>query len=375
MPLSGGFRFGLRNVGRRRALSVAQVVALSLGMMALMLLTVVRGDLVRAWQRQLPPDAPSRFVINIQPEQREPFAAFFMQHGLKPPALEPMVRGRLTAINDSIVSAETYPVEQARRMVEREFNLSFDEGNSHIEHGRPLDDSAQEFSVEEGLAKTLHLKLGDKLTYDIAGSIRTGTITSLRKVDWGSFRANFFVVGSRALIGDGPASYITSFYLPEEQRAVGDQLSREFPTLTVFDISSILAEVKTLIQKALRAIEVVFAFSVLAGLVVLYAATLATQNERRHEAALLRTLGASRKTVGEAVNAELLLLGGLSGLIAAAVALGAGAAAARFLFDLPISPSYWLLPAGFVIGALAARLAASPLIREVLKTPPLRVLR
>jgi putative ABC transport system permease protein len=120
---------------------------------------------------------------------------------------------------------------------------------------------------------------------------------------------------------------------------------------------------------------VVFAFSVLAGLVVLYAATLATQNERRHEAALLRTLGASRKTVGEAVNAELLLLGGLSGLIAAAVALGAGAAAARFLFDLPISPSYWLLPAGFVIGALAARLAASPLIREVLKTPPLRVLR
>ncbi|HEX4381556.1 MAG TPA: FtsX-like permease family protein, partial [Myxococcales bacterium] len=375
IPLSGGFRFGLRNVGRRRALSVAQVVALSLGMMALMLLTVVRGDLVRAWQRQLPADAPSRFVINIQPEQREPFAAFFTQHGLKPPELEPMVRGRLTAINDSKVTAETYPDEQARRMVEREFNLSFDEGNSHIEHGRPLDDNAQEFSVEEGLAKTLHLKLGDKLTYDIAGSIRTGTITSLRKVDWGSFRANFFVVGSRALIGDGPASYITSFYLPEEQRAVGDQLSREFPTLTVFDISSILAEVKTLIQKALRAIEVVFAFSVLAGLVVLYAATLATQNERRHEAALLRTLGASRKTVGEAVNAELLLLGGLSGLIAAAVALGAGAAAARFLFDLPISPSYWLLPAGFVIGALAARLAASPLIREVLKTPPLRVLR
>ena len=378
VPLSGGFRFGLRNVGRRKALSVAQVVALSLGMMALMLLTVVRGDLVTAWQRQMPKDAPSRFVINIQPEQREPFEAFFAKRGLPEPLLEPMVRGRLTAINGRQLTPETYQDEQARRMADREFNLSFksdDAKTGKIEKGRPLDDTAKEFSVEEGLAKTLHLKLGDQLTYDIAGSIRTGTITSLRKVDWGTFRANFFVVGSRALIGDGPASYITSFYLPEERRAVGDELAKEFPTLTVFDISTILAEVQALIRKALKAIEVVFGFSVLAGLVVLYAATLATQNERRHEAALLRTLGASRKTVRQAVNAELLLLGGLSGLIAAAAALGAGAAAARWLFDLPIAPSYWLMPAGLVAGAIAARLAASPLLREVLKTPPMRVLR
>jgi putative ABC transport system permease protein len=379
MPLSAGFRFGLRNLSRRRALTVAQVVALSLGMMALMLLTVVQGDLRAAWKRQLPKDAPNRFVINIQPEERAPLAAFFAQRGLIAPVLEPMVRGRLTAINGKPVEPATYRDEQARRMAEREFNLSFNVESAaksvELASGRRLDDFQSELSVEEGLAKTLRLKLGDELTYDISGSARTGTITSLRKVDWGTFRANFFVVGSRALFGDQPASYITSFYLPEARRAVGDELAHEFPNLTVIDVSTLLAEVQGLVAKALRAVEVVFGFSLLAGLCVLYAATLATQDERRHEAALLRTLGASSKMVREAANAELFLLGGLSGFLAAAVALGFGALAAHFLFDLPPAPSFWLLPAGLVLGAIAARAAASRLIREVLDTPPLRVLR
>jgi putative ABC transport system permease protein len=383
MPLGAGLRFGLRNVARRRGLSVAQVVALSLGMMALMLLTVVRGDLLSAWERQLPKDAPNRFVINIQPDQRAPIAAFFEKRGLQAPLVEPMVRGRLTAINGK----PTKPLsggledEQARRLSEREFNLSFAaEGiakkeGSRLSAGTPLDDSKSEFSLEEGIAKTLKVKLGDVLTYDIAGSVREGRITSLRKVDWGSFRANFFVVGSRSMLGDQAASYITSFHLPEEQASAGDALAKEFPNLTVIDISTLLAEVQAVLAKALRAIEAVFAFSVLAGLVVLYAATLSTHDERRREAALLRTLGASGSVIRQAANAELLLLGGLSGLLAAAVALGLGVAAAHFLFDLPIAPSYWLLPAGLLFGAVAARVAAAPLLREVLETPPLRVLR
>jgi putative ABC transport system permease protein len=197
----------------------------------------------------------------------------------------------------------------------------------------------------------------------------------LRKVDWGSFRANFFVVGSRALLGDQPASFITSFHLSEARSQVADALVKEFPNLTVIDVSAILAEVQSMLIKALRAIEVVFLFSVLAGLVVLYAATLATHDERRREAALLRTLGADSATIRRAASSELLLLGGLAGLLAATVALGLGVAAARFLFDLPIAPSFWLLPAGLVAGAIAARVAAAPLLREVLATSPLQLLR
>jgi putative ABC transport system permease protein len=350
-------------------------------MMALMLLTVVRGDLLSAWERQLPRDAPNRFVINIQPDQRAPIAAFFEKRGLRAPQVEPMVRGRLTAINGKPTKPEKLEDEQARRLSEREFNLSFAaEGiaqreGSRLSAGTTLDDSKSEFSLEEGIAKTLNVKLGDLLTYDIAGSVREGRITSLRKVDWGSFRANFFVVGSRSMLEGQAASYITSFHLPEAQAAAGDALAKEFPNLTVIDVSTLLAEVQAVLAKALRAIEAVFAFSVLAGLVVLYAATLSTHDERRREAALLRTLGASGSVIRQAANAELLLLGGLSGLLAAAVALGLGVAAAHFLFDLPISPSWWLLPAGLLFGALAARIAAAPLLREVLETPPLRVLR
>ena len=386
MPLGAGLRFGLRNVARRRGLSVAQVVALSLGMMALMLLTVVRGDLLSAWERQLPKDAPNRFVINIQPDQRAQVAAFFERRGLQAPLVEPMVRGRLTAINGKPTASSAGAVssgedEQARRLSEREFNLSFaaegmaQKEGSRLSAGRPLDDAKNEFSLEEGIAKSLQVTLGDVLSYDIAGSVREGKITSLRKVDWGSFRANFFVVGSRSMLGDQAASYLTSFHLPEAQAGAGDALAKEFPNLTVIDISTLLTEVQSVLAKALRAIEAVFAFSVLAGLVVLYAATLSTHDERRREAALLRTLGASGSVIRQAANAELLLVGGLSGLLAAAVALGLGVAAAHFLFDLPIAPSYWLLPAGLVVGALAARIAAAPLLREVLETPPLRVLR
>jgi putative ABC transport system permease protein len=382
MPASAGLRFGLRNLSRRRALSVAQVVALSLGMMALMLLTVVRGDLISAWRRQLPADAPNRFVINIQPEERKPIAAFFAAHGLAAPAMQPMVRGRLLTVNNRPFEPDQFEDERARRLAEREFNLSFADDSAvargdgaRIVAGRPLDEAADEYSVEEGLAKELHLKLGDTLAYGVDGNALEGTITSLRKVDWGSFRANFFVVGSASLLGDQPASYISSFHLPEAQANTADELARAFPNLTIIDVTTLLAEVQAILGKALRAIELVFIFSFVAGLVVLYAATLSTHDERRREAALLRTLGASSAMIRQAANAELLLLGGLAGLLAAAVALGLGAAAARFIFELPVASSFWLLPAGLFAGALAARIAAAPLLREVLATPPLRVLR
>jgi putative ABC transport system permease protein len=293
-----------------------------------------------------------------------------------------MVRGRLLTVNNRPFEPDQFEDERARRLAEREFNLSFADDSAvargdgaRIVAGRPLDEAADEYSVEEGLAKELHLKLGDTLAYGVDGNALEGTITSLRKVDWGSFRANFFVVGSASLLGDQPASYISSFHLPEAQANTADELARAFPNLTIIDVTTLLAEVQAILGKALRAIELVFIFSFVAGLVVLYAATLSTHDERRREAALLRTLGASSAMIRQAANAELLLLGGLAGLLAAAVALGLGAAAARFIFELPVASSFWLLPAGLFAGALAARIAAAPLLREVLATPPLRVLR
>lgn len=378
MPHSVGWRFGLANVARRRGLSVAQIVALSLGLMALMLLTVVRNDLLSAWDKSLPPEAPNRFVINIQPEQRSELAARFQAEGLAVPRFAPMVRARLNAIAGKPVKPDNYADERARRQAEREFNLSWGEdlrADNRIVTGKPLNDAEPGWSMEEGMAQRLGVKVGDTLTFDIAGTAYTAPVVSLRKVDWDSFRVNFFVVGSRVLLENQPASFVSSFHLPADKGGLGTALARQFPNLTVIDVSAILAEVRMVLDRVLAAIEVVFAFSLLAGIAVLYAATLATHDERKREAAILRTLGASRQTVRQAASAELLLVGGLAGLLAAGAALAIGAAASWQLFELSAGVSWWLLPAGLLLGALAARLAAAPLLNRLLNTPPLRALR
>lgn len=378
LPASVGWRFGLANVARRRGLSVAQIVALSLGLMALMLLTVVRNDLLSAWDKSVPANAPNRFIINIQAEQRAPLLKQFAQAGLPAPTIAPMVRARLVEVRGQPVNPAQFADEQARRMAEREFNLSWGSSNradNRITAGVPLDDNTPGWSLETGIAKTLGIGLGDTVTFDIAGSRYSAPVTSLRKVQWDSFRVNFFVVGSRKLLEDQSASYVSSFYLPPDQHRFGMQLSQQFPNLSVIDVSAILSEVRSVLNRVVAAVEVVFAFSLAAGVAVLYAATLATHDERKQEAAILRTLGATGRVVKQAASAELLLVGGLSGLLAAAAALGIGLLATTQLFNLPAAPSWWLLPAGLVFGALAARLAAAPLLRQVLNTPPLRALR
>ncbi|QDQ26215.1 FtsX-like permease family protein [Chitinimonas arctica] len=378
LPASVGWRFGLANVARRRGLSVAQIVALSLGLMAMMLLTVVRNDLLAAWNSSLPADAPNRFIINIQPEQRAALAAGFQADGLPAHSFAPMIRARLTAIAGKPLDPSKYRDEQAKRLAEREFNLSWGESlrsDNRMVAGTALRDDQPGWSVEEGLAKSLGIKLGDQLSFDIAGTGYTAPVRNLRKVGWDSFRVNFFVVGSSSLLRDQPASYVTSFYLPENRAQFATGLSRQFPNLTVVDVSVILAEVRSVLDRVLAAVEVVFVFSLAAGVAVLYAATLATHDERKQEVAILRTLGASRRMIGQAVSAELLLVGGLAGLLAAAAALAMGALAATQLFSLPATISWWLLPGGLVMGALAARFAAAPLLNRVLRTPPLRALR
>ncbi|WP_374357157.1 ABC transporter permease [Chitinimonas sp.] len=377
LPGSAGWRFGLANVARRRGLSVAQVVALSIGMMALLLLTVVRNDLLGAWQRSLPADAPNRFVINIQPEQRAPLAEAFRSAGLPVPAFEPMIRARLMSIDGRAVSADRYSDDNAKRLAEREFNLSWGappRNDNRVIAGQALDQDQPGWAVEAELAKTLGIKLGDNLIFDIAGSRYTAPVLALRKVSWDSFRVNFFVVGTRALLEKQPASYVTSFHLDEQHASFANRLARDFNNVTVVDVSTIVGEVRKVLERVMTAVEVVFAFSLAAGLVVLYAATLATHDERKQEVAILRTLGASRALVNQAVSAELLLIGGFAGLLAASAALAMGALTARLLFNLPVQPSWWLLPVGLFGGGLAARLAASPLLRRALQTAPLRAL-
>ena len=380
-PAGGGYgwRHGLANLRRRRRATVVQVVALGLGLTALLLLTVARGDLLDNWRKRSPPDAPNRFVINIQPDQRAAVAEFFAAKGMPVPHLEPMVRGRLVEVNGKPVQPQDYADDRAQRLVDREFNLSWTArlpAGNMVVAGRWFGaGEGDEFSVEQGLAETLGLRLGDELAYDIGGRRYAATVTSLRKLDWDSMRVNFFVIAPPGRIEDFPASFITSFHLPDARGAFAVELLREFPHLTLIDVAALVRQVQATLDQVVGAVQLVFGFAVLAGLAVLQAALQASGDERRHELAVLRALGARQRQLVRALAAEFAALGALAGALAGLGASLIGWGLARQVFRLDYLPDPRLLLWGLAIGILLVALAGALGLRPILRQPSLVTLR
>ncbi|UGQ45258.1 ABC transporter permease [Massilia endophytica] len=375
-----GWRFAVTSLQRRPGATVVQVVSLALGLMALLLLTVVRGDLMTAWRSATPPDAPNHFIINIQPDQKEAIAGRLRKAGVAEIPLYPMIRGRLVAVNGKAVTADTYTDDRARGLAAREFNLSTmtePPAQNRIVQGRWYSDApgSAEASVEEGLARTLRLKLGDTMRFDIAGSPVEAKITSLRKLEWGSMRVNFFVIINPAAMADTPQTWITSFHLPKQSAGTGNALSRDFPNLTVVDVGSVLRQIQAVLDQVIQAVEFLFAFTLASGVLVLYAALMGSQDERTREAGLLRALGATRRQLSQAQLIEFLLVGSLAGGLAAsgAAAMGWGLATYQFKFEWAFTPGVWL--AGLAAGALCAIAGGWLGLRNVLRQPPLQTLR
>lgn len=375
------WRFGLANIARRGPGSAVQVVALGLGLMALLMLTLVRTDLLTSWRASLPADAPNHFLINIQPGEVAGLRDFLGQRGLHSVELFPMVRGRLTAINGRPVGPDDYANPRAKRLVEREFNLSqidrLQEDN-RILAGRwwnAGDRGQGAASVEEGLAKDLGIALNDALRFQVAGQMLEAKVTSLRGVEWDSFRVNFFVVFPTGVLDAYPATWITSFHLPAGQKPLLAELVRQYPSVTVLDVEALMGKVREIMDRVIAAVEYVFLFTLAAGLVVLYAAIQATLDERRFESAVLRTLGARRKVVRESLLAEFATLGLLAGVLAAAAATLLGFVLAQQVFEFPYrwNPWIWLLGAG--AGVLGVGLAGLFGARSALVQPPWRGLR
>ncbi len=375
------WRYGVANLRRHALGNTIQVVALGLGIMALLTLTLIRGDLLQSWQATLRPDTPNRFLVSIQSDQVQPLKAFFEARGIAQPALFPMVRARLIAVNDRPVSSADYVEDRAKRLVDREFNLSWAEEprlDNQILAGRwwsPGDARIDQLSLEDGIAATLGLKLGDRLTYDAAGNQFSAAVTSLRKVDWDSFNVNFFVIAPPALLQGSPVSYITSFYVPPGQVTTLNALVREFPNLVMIDVAQIMAQVQKMMDQVSRAVQFVFLFTLAAGLVVLYAAIASTGDEREYEAAIMRTLGASRRQIAATQLAEFALMGGLAGLVAAAGASALGYVLALKVLHVPYLGNPWVWPIGVLSGALGIALAGMLGTRRVLMVPPLQSLR
>jgi putative ABC transport system permease protein len=375
------WRYGLANVSRRGGGSVVQIVAFGLGLMVLLLLAVVRGDLLADWRRSLPADAPNNFLINIRPEERQPLQEFFQLHGLGQPAMYPMVRARITAINSRPSQSLKFHSDSGRGFLEREQNLtwaaSLMEDNQLIAGSwwTPADTGKPLVSISTEYQEALHLQLGDKLSFDVAGEPLTVQVASIRKIRWDSFRPNFFLVFPPGLLDGAAGTYMTSVFLTPAQRPALADLVRRFPTISVFDVDAILKQIRDIMDRASLAVQYVFLFTLAAGVVVLLAAVQSTRDERRYESAILRTLGASRTTVLQGVAAEFSALGFLSGTLGAFGATGVGWVLARWLFSLQFTLDPWVWVVGLVCGTVLVGLSGALATRRVINTPPVHTLR
>jgi putative ABC transport system permease protein len=366
-----------RQISARPAYAVVQVSALSVGLLALILLILLRTDLIASWRKATPPDAPNRFVINIMPEQGDAFVKSLKDAGISKFDYFPMIRGRLIAINGQATSPETLTDERAKRLVDREFNLSHSATNpSHnvVVAGQWTAEEKDAISVEEGIATTLGLKLGDALTFDIGGIQVVSKITSLRKVDWGSMRANFFVMYPVSSLPDVPATYMSAFKAPTT-KGFDNALVRAFPNVTNVDMSLTINQVQRVLDQVIRAVEFLFGFTLAAGLVVLFAAVTATREERAREFAIMRAVGARSSLLRQVQRAELAGVGMLAGVLASIVAIIVGWALAKYVFEFTWTASLWVPLAGGLLGAVLALAAGWWGLRSVLSTPVVTTLR
>jgi len=373
------WRFGLANLRRRPLASSLQVGALALGLMALLLLTVVRGDLLSNWRASLPPDAPNHFLVNVLPDQVDGVRAALSAVTGTDTKLYPMVRGRIVAVNGQPFDTTKFET-RARRLAEREFNLSWATDlpkTNRVTAGKWFDGATGPeagLSMEEGIAESLHFKLGDALTWDLAGATVTAKITSLRKVEWDSFRPNFFALFAPGVLEAAPQTYLGAVRAPDGGTWLS-ALVQQYPNLLVIDVGEIIRQIQMIIEQVARAVEFVFLFTLVGGLLVLQAAIAATQDERRFDAAILRTLGASQAQLRAAQVAEFLVLGALAGLLAAAGATAVGYVLSDRVFQIPFAwnPLVWIY--GCVGGAAAVALAGWIGTRGTARQPPLAVIR
>jgi putative ABC transport system permease protein len=370
---------------RNRGSTLAQTVALAVGLMALLLLTVTRTDLIDSWRQASPPTAPNRFVINIQPDQAEPVTAQLKAAGIGNVELSPMVRGRLIEVNGKPITPQTYTNDRAKGLVDREFNLSYTDllpsHNQVIEgqwHKPNLSLDRAEVSAEQGIMKTLGLVIGDEVVFEVAGERALARITSVRKLQWDSMKVNFFMILSPAVLKDKSQSLITAYHQPSDAKqgvAVDKTLLKTFPNLTVFDASNIVRQVQTILDQVVKAVQFLFLLTLVAGAVVLYGAMLTSREVRQRESALMRTLGASSSQLMFAQLVELLITGALAGLLAGGVTIVIGQVLAEQVFQFEYPIQWSAVGIGLLGGIVVSLIAGWFGLRGVLATPPLLTLR
>ena len=376
-PVSAPWYVALKSLASNSGRSAWLASAFSAAVFALVLLGAVRSDLFEAWRGTAPPDAPNLFLVNIQEPDAAALGALLEAEGIADARLYPVMRGRIAAIDGKPVVATDYGDEMARHRVNHDFNLTelaeLPRDNDILE-GRWFAQGERSFSIDQGTAELLGLRVGDRLTMELAGLEVDAPVSSIRAVKWDNMRPNFFIIAAHGVLRDAPRQYITSVYAGDRAGALGARVNRAFPGVTAIDLGMLLERFRTLAAQAGRAVSVVFAFTLACAALVLVGVLQGQRSARRREIALLKTLGAGRRYVLLAVLLEFVYLGAFSGLLGGGLALLSGWALAVHVFEFAYRvPWGWLLASAAATAALVAAIGFLS-VRSLFAVLPVRLL-
>jgi putative ABC transport system permease protein len=374
------WRYGIANVARRGHESSVQVTAFGLGLMVLLLLGILRTELMTGWQELVPEESANQFLINIQPDEPAAITTLLAANGIDAPGFTPLLRARITDINGQALEDYSFASRWARNQLEDEMNLTWlaelgDDNQVVAGTWWAPDDANPQLSIEQSLAERTGLELGDQIGFLVGGERMRVTVSSIRTVQWESFRPNFFMVLNPGAGEQFAHTFISSLYVDPEDRSVMLDLARSFPAVSVIDIGAVLEQVRGAMSRATLAVQYVFLFTLAAGLMVLLAAIQSTRDERMFESAVLRTLGATRSTVFKGLAAEFLALGLLAGIIGAVSAGALAYVVATQIFDLDYLPGFGVLALGLFGGGSIVGISGMLAVRSVVNTPPVESLR
>lgn len=380
-PLPQAWRTGLQQIIRHRKENQLQMFAFGLSLMILMTIFLIKTDLINKWQAKLPEKAPNHFVINIQADDVNNIRQFFSQNNIESKGLYPMVRGRITEINDTPVLEAVPDKSRLDESLKRELNLSWSQEihpNNKITKGVwwTVDDTARPvISIEAGLARRLKVDIGDSLTFKVAEQSFKARIKNIRTVQWDSFQPNFYIIFPESVIDHYPVNYISSFYIPNSQKKILNQLVKNFPTLTILEIDAIMKQVKSIMLQVSTAVEYVMLFVLLSGTMVLIASMQSSMDERIHTAVIMRTLGASKKFLKRSQLAEFSLLGIFSGLLAVSCTEIIAYLLYSQVFKLEFELHLWLWLIGPLISMVLIVAISGFYTRHVTQQSPVKALR
>ncbi len=425
MKAGSAWKLAMTAARRRRKQNVLQVMVFSVTIMSLLVLTLLRTDLIDDWQGQLPENTPNHFMMNITESQIDGIESFFAENGVDSNAFYPLISARVISVNGEIPEPEEEldsdedgsSITEGAQAEEGEGSL-YDQARSELDaassNGEAVEEEEEEergvrgrlgrrqvtwaddlppdnlitegewwtegvdagyVSIEDDYAGWLDIEIGDRVEFEINQQTVFAEVSSFRSVRWDNMQPNFFIIFSPGTINHLGATFLSTALMEQEQKILLNDLVRLFPTMVVIEIDALIEQVQNIIAQVTSAIELISVLVLVCGALVLLACVNATLDERFHENAILRTLGAGKKLILSSLLIEFASIGALAGVIATIGAEASLYYLQEEVFEQEFGLHYWVWAAGPLLGMVLIAGLGMNSTRQVVSTSPLNVLR